>query len=98
MVNARLHIICGKCGCNDMWKWYFCPQDEKLGIDYSDVSICCDNCATIHYISDNAEHQKDKILNYVSEEKYTKVSKLLEGVMKGDDKAVSDAVNFLNNN
>lgn len=57
MVMARLHLICGNCGCNYMWEWVHRPElidgDEK--IDDEDVSICCKNCSTIHSINDNAE-------------------------------------------
>ena len=61
MVNAKLHIICGNCGSNDMFKY-----NIKLSIndaveppqEYQRVSIFCDNCSTIHQLDDNAELEK----------------------------------------
>lgn len=49
MVRARLHIICGNCGCGDEFEFYIDPE----GNDYGDrqepsVSIVCKNCSTIH--------------------------------------------------
>ena len=59
MVMARLHLICGNCGCNDEWEYYYegeivdRPTQEK--IQDEDVKLCCRNCATIHSLNDNAE-------------------------------------------
>ena len=57
MVMAKLHLICGNCGCNDDWKWNYVPE-EKDGneiINEEDVYIKCGNCATLHSISSNAK-------------------------------------------
>ena len=56
MVMARLHLICGNCGCNDEWKWEHIEQETDEGeimVD-EDVSLICKNCATRHSINDNA--------------------------------------------
>ena len=61
MANAKLHIICGNCGQNDMF-------DFKVSIELNDVTnkkedrvyICCNNCHTLHDLEDNAEPRKDK--------------------------------------
>lgn len=59
MVMAKIHIICGNCGCNDMWE----ASIEKDWNDYGDYStdgiiMKCNNCSTIHdltgYMKDEA--------------------------------------------
>ena len=57
MANAKLHLICGNCGCNDMWKWRYEPEalDNGDGTFTPDVFLTCDNCATLHGLSDNAQ-------------------------------------------
>ena len=56
MVNAKLHIICGNCGCNDMFTW----QYKAVYTVYEKVSetvyLRCRNCSTIHDIEDNARN------------------------------------------
>lgn len=55
MVRARLHIICGNCGCNDMFSYEI---NKELNDDLDDgsfiesVSIYCGNCSTIHSIDE----------------------------------------------
>lgn len=60
MVRARLHLICGICGVNDMWKWRHISEevDEGEVMIAEDVSIRCENCSTIHSISSNAEKEE----------------------------------------
>ncbi len=56
MVMAKLHIICGNCGCNDMFTFSI----DLTGHDISDVErkfkpavlIKCRNCSTIHDLND----------------------------------------------
>lgn len=57
MVMARLHLICGNCGCNDEWEWEYIPEEADEGevIVNEDVAISCKNCSTIHSISSNAK-------------------------------------------
>ncbi len=48
MVNARLHMICGNCGCNDQWEnsvYIADGEGEKLHVD---MHVSCKNCATLH--------------------------------------------------
>lgn len=60
MVRARLHLICGNCGCNDEWEWEFIPE-EDMGPEEDPnpptVWLWCKNCRTLHNISDNAEEK-----------------------------------------
>ncbi len=57
MVMARLHLICGNCGCNDEWEWEHKPEEFCDGVVCSieDVFLWCGNCSTLHSISNNAK-------------------------------------------
>ncbi len=49
MAHAKLHIICGNCGCNDELTYSVDPK----GMDFGDrfepsVTIACRNCGTLH--------------------------------------------------
>jgi RNase P subunit RPR2 len=58
MVMARLHIICGNCGCNDEFEYRTFDElvnDDGELSDHVGVSITCKNCSTIHSLEDNAE-------------------------------------------
>lgn len=49
MVNARLHIICGNCGCSDMFSFRIDPKGKDIDGELSPaVYILCDNCTTLH--------------------------------------------------
>lgn len=57
MVMARLHLICGNCGCNSEWEWKHVPKEVANGdvlVD-EDVTLTCRNCATNHSLNDNAK-------------------------------------------
>ena len=43
MVASKLHLICGNCGCNDMWEYH---------IENNEVYITCNNCDTIHTLDE----------------------------------------------
>lgn len=52
MVRARLHLICGNCGCNDDWTWSYDPEAMDDGVKFTpDVTIKCGNCSTHHSLS-----------------------------------------------
>lgn len=76
MVNARLHVICGNCGSNDMFH-----HRVRLSINdsvepnehYLDVSLLCKNCSTLHSLEDNSKLEKD------SEEYKIMIKRLLHG-------------------
>jgi hypothetical protein len=61
MVMARLHLICGNCGCNDEWEWGYVPEEKDEGeiMVTEDVYLSCRNCITLHSINDNATKRKD---------------------------------------
>ncbi len=60
MARARLHLICGNCGCNDEWEWSHIPKLEDDGevIDEENVHLSCRNCGTLHSLNDNAKTKK----------------------------------------
>jgi hypothetical protein len=59
MVMARLHVICGNCGCGDEWELSI----ERDGDDISDEEekfedtayLICGNCSTLHNLKDKAK-------------------------------------------
>lgn len=58
MAHARLHLICGNCGCPDMWKFQIDLEGQDFGDRCEpDVFIKCGNCATLHSLADNAEQE-----------------------------------------
>ncbi len=56
MARAILHLICGNCGCNDMWEWTHRKElrDGNEIIDTEDVQLQCKNCYTLHSLNRNA--------------------------------------------
>jgi uncharacterized Zn finger protein len=59
MANARLHIICGNCGCSDLLTHRIRQDiDDETGEEYQSVSIDCNNCHTVHQLEDNAKLEK----------------------------------------
>ena len=64
MARARLHLICGNCGCNYMWEWEHkkkvAHEDGEVICD-EDVHICCGNCGTLHSINDNAKNRSAQL-------------------------------------
>ena len=59
MVHARLHIICGNCGSNNDFKFRIDPKGHDITEDEVKfepaVFLYCENCSTIHDLSDNAK-------------------------------------------
>jgi len=61
MVNARLHIICGNCGSDDMFKYRINDEiDDDSQERILRVAIICENCSTIHCLEDNADQENDR--------------------------------------
>ena len=60
MAHAKLHIICGNCGCNDMFRFHVDPEGHDFGsvqVESNEaVFLICGNCSTLHDLSDNATH------------------------------------------
>jgi len=56
MVNAKLHIICGNCGCNNHFEYEIVKDAKDFGDCMEDgVYIKCKNCSTSHVLDDNAK-------------------------------------------
>lgn len=56
MVRARIHIICGNCGCGDMWEFQIVRDGIDLdGENFKDAAwLKCGNCATLHTLENKA--------------------------------------------
>jgi uncharacterized Zn finger protein len=65
MVMAKLHMICGNCGCNDMFEYEISGEidwdENDEPYSYQTVYISCKNCGTLHNIDDNANKIPEKI-------------------------------------
>lgn len=58
MARARLHLICGNCGCNDMWSFKISVDGRDIdGVLYPSVYLACGNCATLHFLDSNAQNE-----------------------------------------
>ncbi len=57
MARARLRLICGNCGCNDMWGYRIEPQGTDIdGELFPAVYLSCGNCHTLHDLSNTAKN------------------------------------------
>lgn len=63
MVMAKLHTICGNCGCNNDFileverdgDWLD-PEEEDETMKEDRVVLICNNCSTIHDLRDNVKN------------------------------------------
>ncbi len=59
MARARLHIICGNCGCNDEFVFHIDPEGNDYGDRFEPaVIIICKNCATHHSLDTTIDETK----------------------------------------
>jgi hypothetical protein len=59
MAHARLHMICGNCGQNDMFDYRISTEiNDNTNEKYQLVYIGCNNCNTLHVLDDNAKQIK----------------------------------------
>lgn len=63
MVMARLHVLCGNCGCNDEFKYEIDLEGRDVDGDTfePEVYITCRNCSTIHTLSNTIEESKRQV-------------------------------------
>lgn len=54
MVRARLHLICGNCGCSDEWKWQHVPKEYE---EPETIWLWCGNCGTLHDLGEKAKQE-----------------------------------------
>lgn len=64
MAIASLHIICGNCGCNDLFKFSIDPEGHDITqkdepLFKPAVFIICGNCTTLHDLSDTVEEEDE---------------------------------------
>lgn len=60
MAHARLHLICGNCGCNNMFTHQIKEEVNDLTDEkYQAVYISCENCSTLHYLEDNSKLKEE---------------------------------------
>lgn len=58
MARARLHLICGNCGCNDMFTYRIAPDGHDIdGRLAPAVYLACGNCSTLHDLAENAREE-----------------------------------------
>lgn len=58
MAHAKLHIICGNCGQNNMFGYEIYTEfDDDTYEPFQVVYINCNNCGTLHTLDDNAKQQ-----------------------------------------
>lgn len=59
MVMARLHVICGNCGCADEWELSIQRDGEDVSMEetkFEDSAwLTCDNCGTLHDLKAKAK-------------------------------------------
>lgn len=55
MANARLHVICGNCGCNDLFTLRIDPTGscDREGNEYPSATLTCGNCSTNHTLDED---------------------------------------------
>ena len=59
-LNPDLHIICGKCGCNNMLEFKLCLDgNDKDECVYPAVFITCGNCGTLSSLDDEVVDKTD---------------------------------------
>lgn len=54
MVMARIHIICGNCGCNDQFELEIerdVLYDDDNDLRRDEANLYCKNCSTIHFLT-----------------------------------------------
>jgi uncharacterized Zn finger protein len=57
-LNPDLHMICGKCGNKNELSYSIVKEiDDETGEDKQEVSIFCDNCGTLTYLSEIIEEK-----------------------------------------
>lgn len=72
MVMARLHIICGNCGCNDEFTFKIVPDMNDRGFGEPlepAVCITCANCSTVHTLDDTIT--EDRVMGVKEKEHHT---------------------------
>jgi len=50
----KLYLICGNCGCNDMWEYEIDIGGKDIGDGslYPEIYLTCGNCGTLHSLDE----------------------------------------------
>ncbi len=61
IANPRIHVICGICGCNKMFKYEIDTEiNDDTDEEYQSVSIICGNCGSLTGLDELMEERKNK--------------------------------------
>jgi hypothetical protein len=61
IAKNRVHIICGFCGNNEMFKYSVSiEQDDDTEEDYFNVILICENCSSLTGLDELMDEDKPK--------------------------------------
>lgn len=61
MLNPRIHMICGMCGCNNMLTYSISTEfDDDTDEPYQVVYIFCKNCSSLTGLDEIIDEEKDE--------------------------------------
>ena len=59
-LNPNVHIICGKCGCNHMFKYHISDDvDDDTDEPIQTVYLYCENCSTLTGLDELMEKETE---------------------------------------
>jgi hypothetical protein len=64
IAKTRIHMICGLCGNNEMFKFKIDPKgrEDKDGNQHPAVFITCGNCSTLTSLDEVIKEEEKKIM------------------------------------
>ncbi len=62
IAKTRIHMICGICGNNEMFKFRIHPEarEDKDGNQFPAVFITCENCSSITGLDEVIKEEREK--------------------------------------
>lgn len=58
IANPRIHVICGICGCNKMFKYRIKDEiNDDSNLKELTVTLICDNCSSITSLEELIEQE-----------------------------------------
>lgn len=62
IAKTRIHMICGLCGNNEMFKFKIEPEgrEDKAGNQFPAVFITCENCASLTSLDEIIKEENDR--------------------------------------
>lgn len=68
MLNPRIHIICGMCGCNHMFEYNISTEiNDDTDEEELRVSIVCHNCGTLTGLEEIIKEEKKIIVKELTD-------------------------------